>query len=306
MLNEFSGENDNFSNWRRQAELLQQTYHLDESSTRILISLRVRVDCFLGACVSTSGFAQYVGSSGRGLASRSVVRYLWRTNFFFCADCRGVAVDIVDAVTAQDGAGGRPLAAGLRREDRGLAAGPLRSESGLAAKDRGAAVGLAVPAAQPGGARQTPAWSNASRGSQYARCWDFSTDILDAATAQDGEGGRPLAAATAGACAPRDSIAASDVTAKGPGSEGAVARNLPSGCQRWNRSDRQNCFKWRHAREYSDEDGRGRAQGAQRNSKSQNTTEQHRLALLRTEPHRITSGYPLPSKIERVADNSTV
>lgn len=42
LLNEFSGENDNFSNWKRQAELLQHTYHLYENSMRILISLKLR------------------------------------------------------------------------------------------------------------------------------------------------------------------------------------------------------------------------------------------------------------------------
>lgn len=42
MVSEFRGDCDNFDTWKRQIELLRATYRLDENSTKILISLRLK------------------------------------------------------------------------------------------------------------------------------------------------------------------------------------------------------------------------------------------------------------------------
>ncbi|KMQ90283.1 hypothetical protein RF55_9977, partial [Lasius niger] len=42
MVSEFRGDCDNFDTWKRQIELLRTTYRLDENSTKVLISLRLK------------------------------------------------------------------------------------------------------------------------------------------------------------------------------------------------------------------------------------------------------------------------
>lgn len=42
LLVEFTGEKDDFKNWKQQLELLRETYRLDDNAVRILISLRLR------------------------------------------------------------------------------------------------------------------------------------------------------------------------------------------------------------------------------------------------------------------------
>ena len=42
MLREFTGETNDFENWRQQVEVLRNTYQLDDISTKVLINLRLR------------------------------------------------------------------------------------------------------------------------------------------------------------------------------------------------------------------------------------------------------------------------